>query len=110
MDYPKFVTQITDCILQAKNLNVLWKRAGFYISNLPPVIWLQTNAQKILRLKNTFRKMEWSGSLNKKLNTFLLTYRIISQNTTSISPAELLMNGKLNSKLNIVKPGAELHK
>ena len=54
--------------------------------------------------------MEWSGSLNKKLNTFLLTYRIISQNTTSISPAELLMNGKLNSKLNIVKPGAELHK
>ena len=50
--------------------------------------------------KNTFRKMEWSGSLNEKLNTFLFTYKI----------TELLMNRKLNSKFNIIKPGADLNK
>lgn len=41
-------------------------------------------------------------------DTFLFRYRITSQSTNGISPAEFLMNRKLNSKLNIIKPGAGL--
>ena len=54
--------------------------------------------------------MEGSGSLNEKLKTFLFTCRITPQSTTGISPTELLMKKKLNSKLNIRKPGAQLSK
>ena len=54
--------------------------------------------------------MEGSDGLNKKLNTFLFTYRITALSTTSVLPTELLMNRKLNSKLNIIKPGAEFTK
>ena len=57
--------------------------------------------------KNTFRKVEVSGSLNEKLNTFLFAYRITPQSTTGISPTKLLMNRKLNSKLNIIKPSVK---
>ena len=46
--------------------------------------------------------------LNEKLNTFLFTYKITPQSTIGISPAELLINRKLNSKCNIIKPRAEL--
>ena len=57
-------------------------------------------AERLVRtFKNTFRKIEGSGSLNEKLNTFFLTYKITAQSTTGISPAELLVNRKLNSKL-----------
>ena len=38
----------------------------------------------------------------------LFTYRSTPQTTTGISTAELLMNWKLNSKINSIKPGAEL--
>ena len=41
---------------------------------------------------------------------FLFTYRISPQSTTGISSAELSMNRKLNLKLKIIKPGAELSK
>ena len=54
--------------------------------------------------------MERSGSLNEKLNTILFTYIITPQSSTGISPAELLMNRKLSSKLNIIKLGAALNK
>ena len=54
--------------------------------------------------------MERSGSLNEKLNTILFTYIITPQSSTSISPAELLMNRKLNSKLSIIKLGAAQNK
>ena len=53
--------------------------------------------------------MEGSGSLNKKLNVFVYLQNS-PQSTTGISPAELLMNRKLNLKLKIIKPGAELSK
>ena len=48
MDYPKSVCQITDHVLQAKNLNLLWKRTAFCISNLQPNIRLQMDMQKDL--------------------------------------------------------------
>ena len=52
--------------------------------------------------------MEVSGSLNEKLNTFFFL-RITPQSTNGVQPTKLLMNRKLNSKLNILKPGAELN-
>ena len=55
--------------------------------------------------------MEESASLNEKLNAFLFKCRISPQSSnTGISLAELLMNKKLNSKLNNLKPGAQLNK
>ena len=54
--------------------------------------------------------MEGSGNSNEKLNTSLFTYRITPRSTAGISLAGLLMNRKSNSKLSIIKPGAELNK
>ena len=45
MDYPKFVSHLTDRVLQAKNLNVLWKRTVLCILNPPPIIRLQMDAR-----------------------------------------------------------------
>ena len=82
--YPKVLTRITDSVLQTKTL--------FYISNSTPIMSLQMDAQKdLLELLNTYRKMEVSGSLHKKLNTFLFTYRITPQSTSGMSPAKHLM-------------------
>ena len=90
--YPKVLTRITDSVLQAKNLNFLQTKTLFYISNSTPIVSLQMDAQKdLLELLNTYRKMEVSGSLHKKLNTFLFTYRITPQSTSGMSPAKHLM-------------------
>lgn len=48
MDYSKFLFWITVRDLQTNNLNVLWKRKAFYISNLSPIICLQMDVQKDL--------------------------------------------------------------
>ena len=65
--------------------------------------------EDLLELLKTLLE-KWKGSLNEILNTFLFTYRITPQSTAGISPAELLMNKKINSKLNIIELGAELGK
>ena len=68
-------------------------------------------ADRLVRtFKNTFRKLEGSGSIYEKIKTVLFTYWITPQSTTGISPAKLLMDRKLNLKLNITKQGAELSK
>ena len=98
MGYPKFVYQITNRVLAAKNLNVLKKE---HIKSAPYDPATNGCPGRIVRaFKNTFRKMEGSGSSNEKLNT----------STAGISLAGLLMNRKSNSKLSIIKPGAELNK
>ena len=42
-----------------------------------------------------------------RLRTFLFQYRITPQSVTGKFPAELLMNRKLNNRLNITKPDAD---
>ena len=110
MDYHKFMPHIMDHISQVKNLNVFWKGMAFCISILLPAppyhLTANVCAEKLVRtFKNTFRKMEGSGSLNEKLNTFSLTYRITPRSTTGISPIDFLLNRKLNSKLNLINQG-----
>ena len=108
MGYPKFVYQITNRVLAAKNLNVLKKE---HIKSAPYDPATNGCPGRVVRaFKNTFRKMEGSGSSNEKLNTSLFTYRITPRSTAGISLAGLSMNRKSNSKLSIIKPGAELNK
>ena len=61
----------------------------------------------VRHFRNTFRKMEGSGSLKEKLNVFLFMYRITAQSATVMLPAEPIMNRILNLKLSIIKPDAE---
>ena len=49
--------------------------------------------------KTTMKKLTDITSMSEKLQTFLFQYRIIPQSITGKSPAELLMNRKLNNKL-----------
>ena len=56
------------------------------------------------------KKLRDITSMSEKLQTFLFQYSIIPQSITGKSPAELLMNRKLNNKLNIIKPDADSHK
>ena len=45
-------------------------------------------------------------SIATQVNRFLFTYRITPHSATGVSPAELLMNRKLNSTLEILKPNS----
>ena len=45
-----------------------------------------------------------SGSIQTRISWFLFNYRITSQGTTGISPAELLMKRKLHSHLDQLIP------
>ena len=42
--------------------------------------------------------------INKAVDRFLFNYRIIPHSVKGLSPAEILMNRKLNSNLKILKP------
>ena len=53
--------------------------------------------------KNGMKKMK-EGSLAQTLARFLFSYRITPQSTTGVSPSELLMNRKLRSVLDLLKP------
>ena len=48
------------------------------------------------------------GDIHMKLARFLFDYRITPQSTTAVSAAELLMERKLRSSLDLAKP--DLHK
>ena len=53
--------------------------------------------------KTGMRKMT-EGTLKQKLARFLFSYRTTPHSTTGVSPAELLMNRKLKSALDLVNP------
>ena len=53
--------------------------------------------------KTGMRKMT-KGTLKQKLARFLLSYRTTPHSTTCVSPAELLMNRKLKSALDLLNP------
>ena len=48
--------------------------------------------------------------MSDRLQIFLFQYRITPQSITGKSPEELLMNRKLNNRLNIIKPDADSSK
>ena len=60
----------------------------------------------IRTFKTTMKKLKNIESMSDRLRTFLCQYSITPQSITSKSPVELLMNRKLNNKLNI-KPDAD---
>ncbi|XP_021378372.1 uncharacterized protein K02A2.6-like [Mizuhopecten yessoensis] len=63
-------------------------------------------AERSVRIfKEGMKKMGTSGGdTAAKLSRFLLSYRSTPQTTTGLSPAELLFNRKLRTKLDLVKP------
>ena len=54
------MSRITDRVLQANNVNVLCKKTAFCMSNQPPIIRLQMDAQKDLLelLKTLLEKLK----------------------------------------------------
>ena len=106
------VSDNRSCFTSEEFERFMKKNSILYIKSAPYHRATNRCTERLVRtFKNTFRKIERSGSLNEKLNTFLFTYRITPQSTTGISPAELLMYRKCDSKLSItLKPGAELSK
>ena len=63
-------------------------------------------AERALRIfQEGMKKMDkGTGSLMTKLQRFLLNYRTTPQTRTGVAPAELLMNRKLRTTLDFVKP------
>ena len=57
--------------------------------------------------KNTMNKIAPGNDFEKMLQKFLFTYRITPQATTGKTPAELLMNRKLVSALDLIRPNLE---
>jgi len=55
----------------------------------------------------TFKQgLKWikDGTLTDKIARFLFSYHTTPQSTTGVTPAELLMNQKLQSQLDLIKP------
>ena len=44
------------------------------------------------------------GDINVSLSQVLLTYRMMPQTTTGVSPAELLQRRRLRTRLDLVQP------
>jgi len=53
------------------------------------------------------KKMQGDGDLETCLSRFLFNYRTTPHTTTDVSPAELLMNLKLRSSLDLLSPSVK---
>ena len=61
-------------------------------------------AERVVQtFKEGMKKMK-EGSIETKVSRFLFQYRFTFQSTTGVTPAELLMNGKLVSRLDLLTP------
>ena len=61
-------------------------------------------AERAVQIFKNGMKSFKSGSIETKLARFLFTYRRLPQSTTGVSPAELLMNRKLRSRIDAIFP------
>ena len=60
-------------------------------------------AERVMQtVKSALRKM--SGPLHTRVSRFLVSYRTTSQSTSTQTPAEMLMNRKLRTRINTVVP------
>ena len=59
-------------------------------------------AERAVKTFRTGMRKMTEGSLKQKLARFLFSYRTTPQSTTGVSPAELLMNKKLRSVLDLL--------
>ena len=59
-------------------------------------------------VKQGLRQMQGPGTIQDKLSKFLFKYRITPHTTTGIPPCELLMNRRLRSKLDLLRPDTML--
>ena len=61
--------------------------------------------RSVRTFKDGMKKLEGSeGTVHTKLSRFLLAYRSTPQTTTRVTPAELLFNRRLRTRLNLVQP------
>ena len=61
-------------------------------------------AERLVQMVKNGLKRVTSGTLSNRLATVLFNYRVSPHSTTNVSPAELLFQRKLKSKLDLVKP------
>ncbi|KAG1935337.1 K02A2.6-like [Pimephales promelas] len=55
-------------------------------------------------LKKALKTSQGKGSLNQRLNTFLLSYRNTPHATTKVSPATALLKRQLRNRLDLLRP------
>jgi hypothetical protein len=55
-------------------------------------------------MKQTLKSSQGNGSLNRLLNTFLLTYRNTPHATTKVAPASAMKKRQLRTRLNLLRP------
>ena len=55
--------------------------------------------------KEEMKKLEgFGGTVHTRLSRFLLAYRSTPQTTTGVTPAELLLNRRLRTRLDLIRP------
>lgn len=55
-------------------------------------------------MKQALKSSQGNGSLNRRLNTFLLTYRNTPHATTKVAPASAMMKRQLRTRLDLLRP------
>ena len=66
--------------------------------------------RSVCTFKDGMKKLEGSeGIVHTKLSRFLLAYRSTPQTTTGVTPAELLFNRHLRTRLDLIRPDVRQH-
>ena len=66
--------------------------------------------RSVRTFKDGMKKLEGSeGTVHTKLSRFLLAYRSTPQTTTGVTPAELLFNRHLRTRLDLIRPDVRQH-
>ena len=92
-------------VLPVTNFRTFMKTNGIHnLTSSPYHVASNRLAERAVQVvKHGLRKIE-GGSLQNKLCRVLAHYRITPHSTTSTSPAELLLKGRLRSRLDILLP------
>ena len=98
--------QTTLCVLWFQNSRNSASTLVYVISRLHHITLLQTGWQNepYIQSKSWIKRMA-NCSIEHNLLHSLFVYRRTPHSTTGMSPSELLMNRKLKSRLDLIRPG-----
>ena len=101
---PQFISEIFKQYMNENGINHLRTAAYHQSSNGQAERYVQT-------VKNGLRSNYISTSpadLESRLNSFLMAYRSMPHTTTGVTPSHRFLGRKINTRLDLIKPGSKL--
>ena len=103
-------TVVTDngtCFVSAEFQAFLKSNGIYHVTSAPYHPASNGLAERAVQIIKQGLKKETKGDIHTRLAKVLFSYRITPQNTTGISPAELLVGRRLRTRLDLLRPNLE---